>query len=134
LIECSTNIYMPCNFLKLSFKKNVIIVLGGGTLWYLQKFLYQIYLNSRPLSFPFICHSPIPGTILYTYLHVYTVFASYLPPYILSPPLPSPIDTNRPGRTCSALLFFDFVKERKKLHFLFVWDNYTVTFPCIYVL
>jgi hypothetical protein len=46
---------------------------------------------------------------------------------------PYPTATNpSSGRTCSALLFSDFIEEKKML-FLFVWDSYTgsflVTFP-----
>jgi hypothetical protein len=43
------------------------------------------------------------------YIHVYTVFAPYSQSYTLS--LPPSLPTS--GRTCSALLFSDFIKEIK---------------------
>jgi hypothetical protein len=49
------------------------------------------------------------------YVHEH-IFPPYSPFYTLSPHPPPPTGTNPPGRTCSALLFSDFVKE-KKWHF-----------------
>jgi hypothetical protein len=54
-------------------------------------------------------------------MHVFTVFAPYSPSYSLSPPS-SPFHwyhhTHTLGRTCSALLFSDFVKEKRKIFLL----------------
>jgi hypothetical protein len=52
-------------------------------------------------------------------LHLYTcvhIFALYSPSYSLSLTPPSPISTNPapPGRTCSAILYSNFVKEKRK--------------------
>jgi hypothetical protein len=67
------------------------------------------YLNSPPLPFSFIppcphswnsfirCHFSI-------YIHVYSVYT------IVTFPQPSPTITNLPDRTCSALLFSNFIK------------------------
>jgi hypothetical protein len=54
---------------------------------------------------------------LSVYIQVYTVFALYSPSYTLSPLSPPPTGGKppTPGRTCSALLFSDFAKERKKI-------------------
>jgi hypothetical protein len=49
-------------------------------------------------------------------IHVYTVFAPYSPSHTFSPHPPFP--SHCPGRMCSALLFSNFVKE-KKMTFLF---------------
>jgi hypothetical protein len=57
--------------------------------------------------------------IFVIYIHVYTVFAPYSPSHALSPPpLLSHFHHAIPGRTCSALLFLNFVKD--KMTFLFV--------------
>jgi hypothetical protein len=73
-----------------------IVVLGGDTLWHLQRFLHCI----KYFILEFICST----TTLYhalpdsrnsynryycIYMHVYTFFASYSPSYLLSL-LPSP--------------------------------------------
>jgi hypothetical protein len=50
------------------------------------------------------------------YMHVYTECIQYSPSHALSPSHSSPTGTNPPGRTCFALLFSDFVRE-KKWHF-----------------
>jgi hypothetical protein len=51
------------------------------------------------------------------------------PPHIFPPPT----GTNLPGKTCSAHLFCDFVKEQNDIFVCL--DNYTgcfiVSFPCI---
>jgi hypothetical protein len=69
--------------------------------------------------------------------HVYTVSAPCSPSHTLTPPPPHSHRYQSRDRTYSALLFSDFVKE-KKMTFLFVLDRYTgsflVTFPCMFVL
>jgi hypothetical protein len=82
-------------------------------LWNLQKLLQYIVVEFTPPSFSFILRFPgIVSTGLFSiFIHVYTVFATYSPFYTLSPP--PPLGTNLPGRTCSSLLFSDFVKEKK---------------------
>jgi hypothetical protein len=50
---------------------------------------------------------------------VYTVFTPYTPSHTLSPPfLPLTVTPLLLGRTCFALLFSDFVKEKKMTFFL----------------
>jgi hypothetical protein len=75
--------------------------------------IYQIYLNSLPPSFSLI--PPISGIVstVLIYTHVHTVFAPYSPSYTLSPH-PPPFYQYQPPthRTCSALLFSKFVKEK----------------------
>jgi hypothetical protein len=68
---------------------------------------------------------PIPGILskipFSIHIHVYTEFAIYLPSYTLS--LPPLTGANFPDRTCSVLLFPDFVQEKtenKKMSFLLV--------------
>jgi hypothetical protein len=103
--------------------------------------IYQIYhtcihpLHHSPLS------TPIPGTVSTDIIFVSTYMCTqYL--HHIHPPTPfhllPPIGTNPTlGRTCSALLFSDFLKEKNDI---FAWDkgSYTgrffVIFPCIYVL
>jgi hypothetical protein len=79
---------------------------------------------------------------------VYTFFAPYSSSYTLSPP-PAHLwyqpPTTATGRTCSTLLFSDFVgkkKEKRQKHDIFfcVWDkgsytgSFLVIFPYIYIL
>jgi hypothetical protein len=54
------------------------------------------------------------------YIHVYTVFAIYSPSHTLSLPPPPPTGTSPPGRTCSTLLFSNFVKEKINMTFFVV--------------
>jgi hypothetical protein len=99
-----------------------IVVLGGGTFTKVLT-MYQIYhtwIHLLPCS-PLFLLDPIPGTVstgVILHLHtVYTVFAPYSPSYSLAPPPPPPISTTPlqpPGRTCSVLLFSDFVEEKEK--------------------
>jgi hypothetical protein len=69
------------------------------------------------------------------YIHVYTVFALFSSSHTLSPPPPTNID--HPGKTCSTLLFSDFVKEKEKTDICACLGNNTGSFlvalPCIYV-
>jgi hypothetical protein len=52
---------------------------------------------------------------------MYTVFAPNSPPHALSPHPPSPSHANPTDTICSALLFSNFAKEKKReLHFLLV--------------
>jgi hypothetical protein len=78
---------------------------------------------------PYLNSSPSPFILLYSphswnsfnrndfsiYMYVCTLFALYSPSYILSPTLP-PFHwyyALPSGRTCFALLFSDFIKEKK---------------------
>jgi hypothetical protein len=50
-------------------------------------------------------------------LHLHTcvhIFALYLPSYSLSPPLSPLTGTPTPSRTCSTLLFSNFVGEKRE--------------------
>jgi hypothetical protein len=101
-------------------------------------------LNSPPLPFSFILPSShswnsFNSYQFSTYIHVYKVFVPYSSSYTLPHFLPhfhcsqlSP----PPGRTCSVLLFFDFVKE-KRGHFclfkiakqwVFLWHLHVSTY------
>jgi hypothetical protein len=117
------DMYFLIYFIHLLF----IVVLGGGTLWHLQKLSQYINyiscLNSPSLSFSFIPFSPHSWNTFSRYhfsiyIHVYIVFPLYSPSQTLPPP--PPMVPNSPGRTCSAVLLSDFVKEEKKMTFLLV--------------
>jgi hypothetical protein len=102
----------------LLFKFFIVLVVHCG----ICKISYNIsnisYFNSLPPSFSFISLSPHSWNCFNRfhfsiYIHVYTVFALYSPSYMLSPH-PSPLTaTTPPNKTCSAILFSDFVKEKK---------------------
>jgi hypothetical protein len=97
-----------------------IVVLGGSTLWHLQKILrysWTYLLHLSPSStIPRIVSTGLIFPLTYMCFHWHTcehhvhLFTLSLPP----PPLPT--GTNPPGRTYSALLLSYFVKE-KKWHF-----------------
>jgi hypothetical protein len=92
--------------------------------------LTDLYTGSWSTSHIDLCHFKV------SFLHLFTCVYSvciYLPP------------PSAPGRTCSTLLFSDFVEEKtkdnnKNMAFLLVWDkdNYTGLFlvlvPCIFIL
>jgi hypothetical protein len=82
-------------FISFSF----IVVLGGGTLWHLQRFLQ--YINCIILEFipPPLFFIPPPPDSWNSYnryhycifMYVHTFFALYSPSYPLSPPTISPL-------------------------------------------
>jgi hypothetical protein len=61
-------------------------------------------LHRSPLSSPFV-H-------LYICIHLYTIFALYSPSHTLCPPRPLPLIPTLTGRTCSTLLFANFMKDK----------------------
>jgi hypothetical protein len=76
--------------------------------------IHHSLLSPAP-SFPGIVlthHFPI-------HIHVYTLFALCSHSQTLSPPPPIPLVPTSPDRTCSALLFSDFVKEKQQHFCLF---------------
>jgi hypothetical protein len=81
------------------------------------------YLNPSPLLLSFI--TPIPGTfstgIIFAFTYVcYILFPPYSSSYSFPCHLPPPTSARLtpsspfPGRTCSALLFYNFVEEKPK--------------------
>jgi hypothetical protein len=108
----------------LLFKKN-IVVLGGDTFCHLQKFLQYIKyitLEFTPPSFFFILSSlhswnNFNRGYFSIYIHLYPVFALYSSSFLYL--LPPRTGAKSLGRTCSAFLISDFVKE-KKIIFWFV--------------
>jgi hypothetical protein len=96
------------------------VVLDGGTLWPLQKFLQYIkYIILEITHSTIFLHLPSPHSWhsfnryhFSMYIHVNTVFARYSHSHNLSLPPPLPL-YQPPGRTCSAFLFSEFVKEKK---------------------
>jgi hypothetical protein len=114
-----------CSLLQIMLLLFFIVVLGEGYIVAITKVLtiYQISYVNSPLS-PFSFFSPSPNSWNYfnryhfsIHVHGYTVFILYSPSHILSPPPPSSqcYHPPAPGSTCSAFLFFDFIK--KKWHF-----------------
>jgi hypothetical protein len=100
-----------------------IVVLGGGTCGIYES-SYRIskilYLNSPLPPFSIILPHPIPGILStglicpFTYMCTQYLHHIYIP--ILFPHLlPLPLVPKPPDRTCSFLLFYDFVKEKKMI-------------------
>jgi hypothetical protein len=96
-------------------------VLGGVTL-HLQRFLQYVVLEFTPSTiFLYSSLSPIPGVVstglIFPFIYTCTQCLHCIYPPVPFPHLlPSPTGTNSPsqtGRTCSALLFSNFVKEIK---------------------
>jgi hypothetical protein len=96
-------------------------------------------MNSSPYPFSFISPPLIPGVvstgiIFCKFLHVYTVLHHiHLPTPFPPTPLPSHwYQISLLGRTCSFLLFSDFVGEKRwnQKHDILAWDkgNYTGSF------
>jgi hypothetical protein len=83
------------------------------------------YVNLPPPSFSFILPSPhswnsFNSYHLSIYTHVYTVFALYSSSHTLSPPSPPSYCYQTPpppppDKTCSVLLFSNFVKEKNDI-------------------
>jgi hypothetical protein len=105
----------------ITFYSFIFLCCAGGILWHLEKFLWYIkyiILKFTPSSSFFI---PPPLTswnscnrfYFSIYMHVHTEFAPYSPSYTLSPYPPPPTGTNSPDRTCFALLFSNFVKNKQ---------------------
>jgi hypothetical protein len=83
------------------------------------------YLNSSPPSFSLIPLSPIPGIVstglIFPFTCMYTQHLYYIhPPCLLLYLIPLNTGTNSSDRACSALLFSDFVKGKKKKKDIFV--------------
>jgi hypothetical protein len=106
----------------------------GGVHCGIYKNFYNVsLLNSPPPLFSFVPPSPLPGRvstglIFSNYKHVHTVSALYSPSYTFPHLLPPPMGTKPPGRTCSAFLFPNFVKERQKWHFCLFKISKTLVF------
>jgi hypothetical protein len=83
-------------------------------------------LNSLPPHSP-LFSSPIPVTVsiglIFPFAYMCAQYLQHIHPPTTFPhllPPPPPTNTTHPGRICSALLFSNFVKEKKiKMTFLF---------------
>jgi hypothetical protein len=92
---------------------------------------YNLVMIHRHIT---LWHITLWFFIIFKFIHMYMHCLSHLP---FPPPLP--------GRTCSVLLFFDFLEEEtwdneKDIVFLLIWDEnsymdrFLALVPCIYVL
>jgi hypothetical protein len=84
-------------------------------------------MNSPPPPFSFILSSPFVEQFqqisffhLYACVHSIFIIFTFPYPFLTSSLLPLIPHPPTPGRTCSALLFSDFVKGKKKMALLFV--------------
>jgi hypothetical protein len=120
---------------------------AGNTLWHFQKFLQYIILQLTPSTIllrlppspPFLEYfQQVSFFHLHTCVHSICTIFTFLYPFPTSSPLPMGTDpTSAPDRTCSTLLFSNFVKKKKKWHFCFfktALQSFLVTFSCIYIL
>jgi hypothetical protein len=114
------------SFMQYLFLKRLLLLCWAGVHCGICTGSYNVsdisHLNSPPPLLSFITPPPHSWNSFNRYhfcicIHAYTVFAQYSLSYPLSwlpvpltganPPLP------HPHRTCSALLFFDFVEEKR---------------------
>jgi hypothetical protein len=134
----------------VSFSKNCFSWLGY--IVHLQKFLQSIkYIITGFIPSPALLYSPIPGIIstgiIFAFTYMCTQYLHHIHPPMFCPHIIPTSDWYQhsppPSMTWSALLFSDFVEEKKKdkkITQLLLWnkDSYTgnfhVIFPCIYVL
>jgi hypothetical protein len=107
----STLLFYFCSFMLNFFLFLIIVVLGRGTLEYLQMFLQHMkYIMCEFTPSTAVFHPSLPWfrqqsqqvIFLHTLTSVYIICTTF-PPHYPSAPL---------GRTCSAPLFFNFREEK----------------------
>jgi hypothetical protein len=123
LDKCSTAQLHPQPYIFFVFFFLYCCAGGGSTLWHLWKFLQCIkYIILEFTSSIILLYLPLPipgmvstGIIFaFTYMCVHFLYHIHPPslfPCYLSPPTGT---SSTLGRTCSALLFSDFVEEKRK--------------------
>jgi hypothetical protein len=95
-----------------------IVVLCGGTLWHLWRFLECIiYIILEFIPSATLLYSFTTTVIISAFTYMYTRFFHHIhPPTTFPHYLPAPTTTNIPplSRTCSALLLSDFSEKKRK--------------------
>jgi hypothetical protein len=106
-------------FFSLFLKFIFIVVLVGGTLQHLKKFIQYSILEFTPFTILFYLSSPHSLNSFYwyyfpIYICVYSIYTIFMLPCPFLSSSSLPLVPTPQGRTCYAFQFSNFAKERKK--------------------